>query len=71
MNNQYLLDLDSKEERLSRQVDILTAKLDLYRKGMHASLGSLKKQNDELKHEIETLKRAISRGESIQYQGLL
>ncbi len=71
MNTQYLLDLDSKEERLSRQVDILTAKLDLYRKGMHASLGSLKKQNDELRHEIEILKRDIVRNNRIHFEGLL
>lgn len=65
MEEQLLLPLDTKEERLFREFDNLKIMIDKHRKSTYAKIGAVKKENDELKAELFMLKKAICRGQKL------
>lgn len=51
--------LESREDRLEREVKMLREQCDKVRRSQFAKLSELKKQNDEVKYELENLKLAL------------
>lgn len=51
--------LESREDRLEREVKTLREQCDKVRKSQFAKISELKKLNDETRYELETIKMAL------------
>lgn len=59
---QLLLFTETKEEKLTREVQELREACDRVRKGQFAKIGQLKKDVTELQRELDILKRGVCLG---------
>ena len=61
---QLLMFPESREEKLEREVMKLQEQHDKVRKSQFAKIGEIKKMCDETRHELDTLRQAICRGDT-------
>ena len=56
---------ETQEEKMMREIKELRDQCERVRKGQYAKIGALSKMYQETKHELDTLKAAICRGQAI------
>lgn len=66
MAEQLLLFPETPEERVNREIKAFKEHIDKVRKSQYAEISTLKKHCAELKHELETLKRAMCQSNSLE-----
>jgi len=65
MNEQLFLFEQTREERLENDLKILKQKYDTLRKSAHAKISAINKMATDTKYELDILKAAICRGETL------
>lgn len=68
LNEQFLLFPEPLEGKLLREVAEVKESLNKVRKGQFAKIGQLRKDYDQLKEDLEIIKRGICQGKPVMHE---